>query len=152
MENLQEEIEDKIIDLIALGAGGRYDLLVKELGGPEVGAVGFAFGVERLLLIAGPMPHAASKNLTYLIALGKDAKKEGLKLLAKLRENGIACDTDYENKSLKGAMRSANDLKAQYVLILGDDELKNNVVTLKDMASGEQKQVSQDELLRQLKC
>jgi histidyl-tRNA synthetase len=135
----------------ALGAGGRYDNLVKELEGPEAGAIGFAFGVERLLLVSKYQSVTMSeKKLAYLITLGEVAKKEGLKLLDNLRNNGIACDTDYETKSLKGAMRKANDLKASNVIIIGDDELKKNVVMLKDMSTGEQKEIKQTELLDHL--
>ncbi|MFH1458113.1 MAG: histidine--tRNA ligase [Candidatus Omnitrophota bacterium] len=141
----------------ALGAGGRYDNLVKELGGPDVGAMGFAFGVERLLLVQGACLvgrqarcEVQGKSLTYLISLGQEAEREGIKILENLRKNGIACDTDYESKSLKGAMRRANDLNARFVLILGEDELKKNVVTVKDMTSGEQKEVTQQELLKEL--
>jgi len=135
----------------ALGAGGRYDNLVKELGGPQLGAIGFAFGVERLLLVSSIRP-VSSENLVYLITLGDEPKKQGLKLLNELRECGIACDTDYEEKSLKGAMRAANDLSAKFVLIIGEDELKKNVVTLKNMESGEQKEVRADDLKRELGC
>jgi len=137
----------------ALGAGGRYDDLMHQLGGPELGAMGFAFGVERLLLVAkSPAQQATNKNLAYVIALGDEARKESLKLLANLRKNGIAADTDYENKSLKGAMRRANDLEAKFTLIIGDNELKNNVITLKNMASGEQKEVIFENITGELKC
>ena len=136
----------------ALGAGGRYDNLVKELGGPDLGAVGFAFGMERLLLAAGDKLPVAAKDLSYIITLGDQARKYGLELLNNLRKEGIACDTDYENKSLKGALRSANDLKARFVLIIGDDELKKGVVTLKDMGSGEQKEARVEDLIKELKC
>lgn len=135
----------------ALGAGGRYDNLVQELGGPAVGAIGFALGMERLLLVIDPKAPAVSKNLVYIISLGEEARRQNIKLLDELRKNGIAADTDYENKSLKGAMRRANDLKANHVLIIGEDELKKNLVTLKDMSSGEQKQVNRAELLKELK-
>lgn len=136
----------------ALGAGGRYDCLVHELGGSEAGAMGFALGIERLLLVAkSPSLQVSSKNLVYIIALGDEARRESLKLLASLRENGIAADTGYESKSLKGAMRKANDLKAKFVLILGDNELKNNTVTLKNMASGEQKEIKLVNLIGELK-
>jgi len=134
----------------ALGAGGRYDNLVKELGGPAVGAIGFAFGVERLLLVRSSELGARSKSLVYLITLGEEARSEGLKILENLRKDNIACDTDYESKSLKGAMRKASDLSAKFVLILGEDELKKKVVTLKDMDSGEQREVPQQELLKEL--
>ncbi len=131
----------------ALGAGGRYDNLVSDLGGPDLGAMGFAFGMERLLLVRSQKPEARSQNLIYIITLGEEAKKEGLKLLNKLRQAGIISDTDYENKSLKGALRKANDLSAKAVLIVGDDEIKKGVVTLKDMASGEQKEIKEEELV-----
>ncbi|MBM3249557.1 MAG: histidine--tRNA ligase [Candidatus Omnitrophica bacterium] len=137
----------------ALGAGGRYDNLVKELGGPDVGAIGFALGVERLLLACKmPRPQAIRRSFAYLITLGQAAEKEGMRLIDDLRKSGIACDTDYENRSLKGAMRRADDLKAGFVLILGDDELKKGIVTLKNMSSGEQKEIRPEDLKKELKC
>lgn len=136
----------------AIGAGGRYDNLVKELGGPDLGAMGFAFGMERLLLVTSCKSQVTSRNLTFMITLGEAAKAEGIKLINKLRKEGIPCDTDYESKSLKGAMRRANDLGANFVLIIGDDELRNNVVTLKNMKSSEQKQVGLADLVKELKC
>jgi len=131
----------------ALGAGGRYDNLVHDLGGPDLGAIGFAFGVERLLLVRSQESGVRSKKLVYLITLGEEAKKEGLKILDSLRKAQISSDTDYEDKSLKGAMRRANDLAARFVVIIGEDEIKKGAVTLKDMASGEQKEIKQEELV-----
>jgi len=137
----------------ALGAGGRYDNLVKELGGPELGAMGFAFGVERLLLVHSVRQSIVhSKNLVYLVTLGEEAKIQGLKLLDKLRKERIICDTDYEGKSLKSAMRKANDLGAGFVLLIGEDELKKNVITLKDMSSGKQEEIRPEELISRLRC
>ncbi|HTY44547.1 MAG TPA: histidine--tRNA ligase [Patescibacteria group bacterium] len=135
----------------ALGAGGRYDNLVEELGGSPAGAIGFAFGVERLLLARGEVAAAGSLGLVYVIALGPQAKEYGIKLLAQLRTAGIPSDTDYENKSLKGAMRAANDLAARYAVIIGDDELKNNTVTLKDMRDSQQKVIKSEDLIKELK-
>ncbi len=129
----------------ALGAGGRYDSLVHQLGGPQLGAMGFAFGMERLYLVSKSKGlKVKSENLVYLICLGEEAKGEGIKLLANLRQSGITSDTDYENKSLKGAMRKANDSGARFVLILGEDELKKKVITLKDMQSGSQEELVLD--------
>lgn len=136
----------------AIGAGGRYNNLVKELGGPDLGAVGFAFGVERVLLASGSRLSVACKSPVYLITLGEEAKKEGLKLLSRLRREGIPCDTDYEGKSLKGALRKANDLEAKYVLIIGEDEIKRGTVTLKDMKSSVQKEVKLADISGELKC
>ncbi len=136
----------------AIGAGGRYNNLVKELGGPQAGAIGFAFGVERLLLVLDAGLKTQGKDLTYLVTLGDSAKKEGLKLLNELRKSGVTCDTDYEAKSIKGSMRRANDLNARRVLIIGDNEIEKGVVTLKDMLSGEQKEVKTEDIVKEIKC
>lgn len=136
----------------ALGAGGRYDLLLKDLGGPELGAIGFAFGMERLLMIGGCKTAAIKNKLVYMVILGEGARPEGFKILKELRDAGIAADTDYENRSIKGAMRRANDLGAGIVLILGEDEIKKNIITFKDMASGEQKEVQLNKIIEELKC
>ncbi len=135
----------------AIGAGGRYDNLIRELDGPDIGAIGFAFGIERILLAVSRRLPAANKNLVYIISLGEQAKQERLKIITHLRKAGISSDTDYENKSLKGAMRKASDLGAKYVLIIGENELKRNAVTLKDMGTGEQKEVSRERLIEELK-
>jgi len=135
----------------AIGAGGRYDNLVSDLGGQDTGAIGFAFGMERLLLALGTAPRAISKKLVYIVTLGEEAKREGLLLLDTLRRGGIASDTDYQSKSLKGALRRANDLSVRYVLIIGEDEINKDVVTLKDMSSGEQREVKRDDIITELK-
>jgi histidyl-tRNA synthetase len=138
----------------AIGAGGRYNNLIRELGGPDTAGIGFAFGVERLLL-ASKAPEDGKKNgvkLVYLITMGDAAKKTGVALLNRMRSSGIPCETDYLNKSLKAAMRSANDAGARFVLILGEDELKKNKVSLKDMSNGEQREIEIEELTKELKC
>lgn len=134
----------------AIAAGGRYDNLTKELGGPDVGAVGFAFGVERLLL-AGDFKNAATKLNIYVISLGDKARETTIPLLNELRKAGISCDTDYENKSLKGQMRRANNSSARFVCIIGEDELAKSVATIKDMESGEQEELSLSNLIDTLK-
>lgn len=135
----------------ALGAGGRYDNLIKELGGASLGAIGFAFGMERLLLAAGLKPAGRSREPVYLITLGTESRLRGLRLLEDLRSAGITCDTDYENKSLKGALRRANDLAVKAVLIIGEDELKKQAVILKDMVSGQQREIKIEEIVNELK-
>ena len=136
----------------ALGAGGRYNNLIKELGGPDLGAIGFAFGVERLLLVPHTLKQIPSKKLAYLITLGDAAKSAGLKILNQLRSAEIPVETDYLNRSLKSAMRAANDAGATFVLILGDDELRENIISIKDMAAGTQRQVAIQNLIEELKC
>jgi len=136
----------------ALGAGGRYNNLVEELGGPELGAIGFAFGIERLLLVPNALKQNLTKNLVYLITLGEAAKSAGIKILNQLRKAEISVDMDYANRSLKGAMRAANDAGARYVLILGEDELKKNTISLKDMSNSAQKELNLADLTKELKC
>ncbi|HNW39444.1 MAG TPA: histidine--tRNA ligase [Candidatus Omnitrophota bacterium] len=136
----------------AIGAGGRYNNLVSELGGPDLGAIGFAFGVERLLLVPNTLDQNPPKKLVYLITLGDTAKSAGLKILNQLRNAQIPADMDYLNKSLKAAMRAANDAGATSVLILGDDELKKNTISVKDMADSTQREVSLENLTEELKC
>ncbi len=136
----------------AIGAGGRYNNLVKELGGQESGAIGFAFGVERLMLARKQEKEETGNNLVYVITLGQEAKAYGLRILHDLRSNSITADMDYEGKSIKGAMRKAGDLKARFALIIGEDELKKRVVTLKNMLSGEQKEVEKRSLVKEIKC
>jgi len=147
-----EITHDQLGSQDAIGAGGRYNNLVSELGGPELGAIGFAFGVERLLLVPNALNHTQAKKLAYLITLGEAAKTAGLKILHQLRCAGINADMDYLNKSLKGAMRAANDAQATSVLILGEDELKKNTVSIKDMANGTQKEVALEDLTKELIC
>lgn len=137
----------------ALGAGGRYDGLVEQLDGPKTGAIGFAFGFERLLLALGENSGRADQNKVtfYLVSLGDTARKAGAKILSDIRAAGIPADTDYEGKSLKASMRKANDLGAGFVGILGDDELKEDAIALKDMAGGVQEKIKISELINKLK-
>ena len=136
----------------AVGAGGRYDNLVEELGGAPSPAIGFAFGVERLLLVADSTEClATTKSLVYVIPLGQEAQKLSFELSIKLPKASIPTDTTYSSVSLKSAMRKANDLGARFAVIIGDDELKKNAVTLKDMLSGAQEEVQREKLEARLK-
>ncbi|MDD5409561.1 MAG: histidine--tRNA ligase [Candidatus Omnitrophica bacterium] len=136
----------------AIGAGGRYNNLIKELGGPDIGGIGFAFGMERLLLASKITGEKPLSRMVYLITLGKTAKNAGIKILNQLRLSGIPSDMDYLNRSLKAAMRAANDSGARYVLILGEDELKKNVISLRDMSNSTQREINIEELTEELKC
>ncbi|MFA4992625.1 MAG: histidine--tRNA ligase [Candidatus Omnitrophota bacterium] len=136
----------------AIGAGGRYNNLIKELGGPDIGGIGFAFGMERLLLASKIPGEKPLGKMVYLIPIGKEARNAGIKILNQLRLNGIPSDMDYLNRSLKAAMRAANEAGARYVLILGEDELKKNVISLKDMSNGTQREINIQELTKELKC
>lgn len=148
-----EITHDELGSQDAIGAGGRYNNLVKELGGPELGAIGFAFGTERLILASTAIREKVKDdNLIYVITLGDKAKDKGIETLYNLRNNEIAADMDYEGKSIKGAMRKASDLKARFTLIIGENELKNETVMLKNMNSGEQKEIKNLDLIKEIKC
>jgi len=135
----------------ALGAGGRYDNLVKELGGENKGAMGFALGFERLILALNKENIEAAGLDLFIAGLGPAAQKPAFLLLNDLRKQGISCEMDFASSSLKSQMRQANDKKAKYVIILGEDEIKNNEVTLKDMATGFQEKIKNEAIVENLK-
>ena len=122
----------------ALAAGGRYDHLIESLGGSAAGAVGFAAGVERLLMVL-KTPFEEEKGTSVFIAtLGEEAAARGFQLLSELRKEGVSASMDFSSKSLKGQMRSADKHKSRTVAILGDDEIKKGIIILKDMNGGSQ--------------
>lgn len=123
----------------ALLGGGRYDGLVKQLGGPDVPAFGWAIGLDRLAMVLqqvrGEAPHAVP---ALLIPLGERAATEALRLARSLWDAGIAVQVETRGGTLKKAMASANRTGVQTVLILGDGELDGGTITVKHMATGEQ--------------
>ncbi len=136
----------------ALAAGGRYDSLIETFGGKPAGAVGFAIGVERLLMCLSPEEPAQgpSANTFFIATLGEEAFREGFKLLSRLRVRGVAALMDFSAKSLKSQMRSADKSKSRYVIILGEDELKKGIFILKDMTNGSQKELGLKEAVDSL--
>jgi histidyl-tRNA synthetase len=137
-----------------LGGGGRYDNLIEELGGKPTPAVGFAAGLERIIL------NLKSQNLdipalpqpdVFIAYLEEEAKIEAMKLASELRKAGIAVIMATGDKSLKGQMRQANSLGIAYALILGEQEVSRRNVMLRDMRSGEQKTIPLAEITRFLK-
>ena len=134
----------------ALCAGGRYDNLVEQLGGSSCGAIGFAFGVERILLVRDKKLETKQNRLVYIVTLGQAADKKGAYLLHNLRAKNILSDMDYTGRSLKAQMRQANNLGARFCIIIGEDELSKGLVSLRDMESGQQERISENELLKHL--
>ena len=104
-----------------------------------------------MLLAANQQSLPSGGDLVYLITLGDVAKKAGALVLSDMRKAGIIADTDYEGKSLKAAMRKANDLQARFVVILGDDEIKDGVISLKDMKDSSQDKIALADLVARLK-
>ncbi|WP_456371301.1 histidine--tRNA ligase [Thermodesulfatator atlanticus] len=138
-----------------VAAGGRYDGLIKALGGPDIPGVGFAIGVERFLLVAS-LPHDLWPGLDlFVAALGNEARRFVLPLVRKLRGRGFMVDLDHEGRSLKAQLKAANRQKARYTLIIGESELSEEKALLRNMKTGEQKEVSfvslENELIERLK-
>ena len=130
-----------------IAGGGRYDGLVQELGGPPTPAVGFAMGLERLLLALGPdLPPLPALAQVALVTRGDRAREAAVTLAARLRQVGLRVDMDHRAGSMKSQMKRANKLGAPAVLILGEDELEKGVVTLRRMADSEQEEVPLDAL------
>jgi histidyl-tRNA synthetase len=139
----------------AIGAGGRYDNLTSDMGGPEVGACGFALGLERMALILDKLLPQKDGRLAidvFVAAMGDAGYEKAFLLAGELRNSGVSCDMDYENKSLKAQMRRADLLGARFVVMIGEDELKAGAATLRDMRTKEQTSVRFDEVLRAIKC
>ncbi len=126
-------------------AGGRYDLLVEELGGRPTPAVGFAMGVERIILALG-REGVPPKPKYFIVTLGEKARNYGIELLRGLRQKGISAEISHDPKSLRAQMKLANRLGARYALIIGEDELAQNKVKLRDMESGVERLVDESEL------
>jgi histidyl-tRNA synthetase len=124
----------------AIGAGGRYDGLVKQLGGPDVPGIGFAMGLERLVMLLSQKDELESQPGLdlFLVTLGEVAHEKGFHLMQMLRSLGVRVMMDHEGRSIKNQMKQANKQKSRFALILGENELKNQEVVLKDMLSGEQ--------------
>lgn len=138
----------------ALGAqgtvmgGGRYDGLIETMGGPPTPGVGWAAGIERLaLLLADPPP---APRPIAVVPVGEEAERQGLFLTQRLRREGFAVELGYSG-SVKKRMRRANSLNARYALLLGEDELAQGMVSLRDLDSGEQETVSLDALSDRLR-
>ena len=122
----------------AVAAGGRYDGLIELLGGPPTPAIGFALGMERLVsLLPDDVGRPAPPDL-FIATLGDQARQWAQPLLLQLRSDGYRVETDYENASLKSQMRRADKLGARWICIIGDDELKNGQVVLRNLGTKEQ--------------
>ncbi len=124
----------------AIGAGGRYNNLIKYLGGPDIPAIGFALGLERVLLALGEKKK--EEKLDVFVAItNQELFTLGANILQQLRDEGLSSDLDYCGKSLKGQMRSAQKKGSRIVVILGEDEVAENAVLIKDMNKSIQKKV-----------
>jgi histidyl-tRNA synthetase len=135
----------------AVTGGGRYDNLFQEIGGLEIPGIGFAVGMERLVSLLPKDKGFISYPHLFIAALGEEPFKEAYRMINQLHLDGIRAELDYEGKSLKSQMRRADKLKARYVLILGEDELKRGKAVLRNMETKSQEEISIDKLSEILK-
>ncbi len=134
--------------------GGRYDGMIEEFGGDSVPGIGFGLGIERLLIrlddLGIEIPKEDGIDL-YIAPLGDDARIFVQKLVYDLRKQGANVETDHMQRGLKAQMKYANKIGAKYSVVIGDDEIKNNVVNLKNMDSGDEEKVILNDIISVIK-
>ncbi len=138
----------------ALGGGGRYDGLIEELGGRPTPGVGFAVGMERVILNLkrqGIEPPALPGTRVFVAYVGEEAKAQAMGIVSRLVRSGVAAMLGPAGKSLKAQLRQAGSMEVPYVLILGDQELEKGVVVLRDMTRREQREVGLEEVIEQIR-
>jgi histidyl-tRNA synthetase len=136
-----------------LGGGGRYDYLIEELGGKSTPGIGFAAGIERIILNLkkeGITIPSASPLQVLIASMGDAAGQEAIKLAANLRQAGVSAVITTGGKSLKAQMRQANSLDVRYTVIIGDEEVNAGTVTLRDMSGARQETIPAGDLLERL--
>lgn len=137
----------------ALGGGGRYDLLVEEVGGQPTPAVGFAAGIERLLIACEELDiHLGDEKSVdvYIVTIGDDARSWALAQLPKFRKAGVSATMDYKDRSIKAQMKDADRENARYSIIVGGNELKEGKFTFRDMQASEEHSLSLDDIFDKL--
>ena len=141
---------DKLGAQATVLAGGRYDRLLEILDNVKIPAIGFAAGMERIAMLMDENLIGNKENGVYIVYFD-DTKEYFIKTLEELRKNDIKASFDYNPKSFGAQMKKANKINAEYVLILGEDEQKENAVTLKKFSTGEQEKYSLDEVIEIVK-
>lgn len=139
--------------ITTLCGGGRYNGLAEEIGGPSAPGIGFAMSIERLLLAMNAEGKSFDEEPTlevYVVTMGDETKHPGFKLLNELRKAGIRSDMDYMDRKMKGQMRSADRLSAQVVVVIGENEVAEDVAMVKNMADGSQEKVASSELIEKI--
>ena len=133
----------------AIGGGGRYDYLAEEIGGTPTSGIGFALGMDRIMIALDAQnvttPTSAPVDV-YLTVLGDAAMPIAMRLAQELRENGVKTDLEFKGRGLRAQMRTANKLNARYVVMIGEDEINNAAATVRDMGSGDQQSVAFQQL------
>ncbi len=151
MRTTFEVISDRLGAQNAMGGGGRYNGLVRDLGGPDVAAIGFAIGMERLImLLQQEQRQMVRAPRFFIVGLGEQPRARAFLLVQQLRGRGLETEMDYEGRSLKSQMRRADKSGASYVLILGEDELIRRQVLLRDMRAKTQRVLPLDDVVESM--
>ena len=135
--------------------GGRYDGLVEQLGGPKgVSGIGFGLGAERLLLTLENNNIEIENNNSidiFIATIGENAKTKSFSILSDLRKNHISSENDHLDRSIKAQFKYSDKIKSKFTVVIGDDEINKDIVTLKDMRTSEQTTIKLSELTNELK-
>ena len=128
--------------------GGRYNNLVKSVGGPDTPGVGFAFGLERLLFALESIDFKGDPDYLhlYMMILGEDQKEDGLAIVNRCRLGGLFSDLDFLDKGMKGKWKQATNLNARFVAIFGENERKTNTINVKDQQTGKEETINKTQL------
>ena len=132
----------------ALLGGGRYDGLVKQLGGPDRVGIGFAVGLDRMVLAMPDQPPERGTNGVFVAAVGDDARDAAIALLADLRRSGVRAQMEFGARGVKAQMKRADRLGVTHAIIVGGDELSRGEVTVKDMTTGDQAAVPRSQIVK----
>lgn len=140
----------------SIGGGGRYDGLMKTLGGQDLSGIGFGLGIDRIILAMesegiGLVTEESGYLDLYLIPIGENARIRALGLIDEVRSAGFVADLAFGDRALKGAMKAADKLSARYVLVIGDEELASGAGRIKRMSDGNEQSVTLDSLIAALK-
>jgi histidyl-tRNA synthetase len=146
-----EAVSEKLGEQKAVTAGGRYDHLMRDIGGPDIPGIGFAMGIERIVLLVQRGRETARFLDLFIAALGENAQVKAFELANQLHLEGIKAEIEYEERSLKAQMRRANKLGARYVLIVGENELEAGRALLRDMERKVQEENGLDEAAEEIK-
>jgi len=138
----------------ALGGGGRYDRLLKEFNGPDKPAIGFAIGLDRTIMLMKDLGikyiTGESKAKVYIISIADSGSSYIISILKDLRDGGIICDMDYAGSSIGAGIKRAGKKGFNIAVIIGDDEINNNTITIKDLKDYKQYNINKDKLLEKI--
>jgi histidyl-tRNA synthetase len=150
MRTAFEYTTDKLGSQNAIAGGGRYDGLVHELGGPNLPGVGFAIGMERVVMLMQVLniAESAKSDMVFFALLGEKAREKIIPVINSLRQDGVKIELDYEGHSLKSQMRRADKMLAHTVVIAGDEEVAKGKAVIRNMRTKEQEEVNIGDLAR----